>query len=984
MPYFVNNNQFTAQNANSQPVFNPSPAGPYGYRSFGTKGALATNIDRIVLAMGDGENSNYTSSWWHYDIDNRQWTRTRPDPTNALGFGTFATSTNGFQDFFGADRGDNRQIAYNSATGKIFQWGGNAGNNVVPDEQDPTSFNHFNPAFGPTTGGYLYDPTTHALTLPAMSGWTSDKRYLSAGAIYEPTLGGFLQIMGESGGGGFNPSDTKIYFIAGDGSSIFQYHTWTGGVDGPTGRTNFSHQICYHSRAKKWILFGGNSSITGPPPYGVLGDTWMYDAVAKTWTQLASGPEARAFGFLTYDTQNNVCILTAGNGAGQGSFVTTTWAYSLEQNKWFNLNVNFSRFWGGAFYDPTRNIHLYTPGTNLTDTDVYTFRYAIPRASANTRVWYGMKPTFSGTWLWPEKHVTATYLPSATPTATSGKVYIGGGDSKLHTIPNGLGTFSGGESYQQNLFSLDLNAKFAAPSNLTAGTALEHAWCESGTNVMPKHWDFYGITADPKRGVLWIVPGLQETSSDTTGELNCANGETTTFGDDPNYLHGHIMQFNPVTKLYADVSTNNDIQFPVTNASNVWPWLTHYDALTDRLLRIKDGSGTTNTLGKASNLGPSLVWTNTAFGTSATAEMKRAYWAFDPQRRIGYITDREVTGHLFSLTIDTPVLTDLGVLPGTPLWPSGRVPADKNYTVFDYNARLLVYVEHEDTGGVVWTYDVDHPTAGPNGNGWTNISTLAKQSLDGGALGAAIPDGDGCCFDPDNNLVLLYGMYDPNTQDGDYYYWGVRLSDMGVAAPPINPVPDLVSINPATCVQGATVGVTCFGFGASFVTNSVVQWDGVAQPTTFVNADTLTFTVTSTLSAVLGPHNVTVFNPTPGGGTSLATIFTVTSISNPTPSLTSLSPSSTPFNSGTFCTITGSGFIASSVVNWDGAAQTTTFISSTQVGFSVTGPLASVLGAHSVTVTNPPPGGGTSNSLTFTVLSVTPGTQTGIFVGSIM
>jgi hypothetical protein len=110
---------------------------------------------------------------------------------------------------------------------------------------------------------------------------------------------------------------------------------------------------------------------------------------------------------------------------------------------------------------------------------------------------------------------------------------------------------------------------------------------------------------------------------------------------------------------------------------------------------------------------------------------------------------------------------------------------------------------------------------------------------------------------------------------------------------------------------------------------------------------------------------VTVFNPTPGGGTSNALTFT---INNPVPALSSLSPNSaTAGGPGLTLTVNGSKFVSTSVVRWNGSNRTTTFVSSTQVKASILASDIAKAGTAQVTVFNPTPGGGTSNALTFTI-----------------
>jgi uncharacterized repeat protein (TIGR01451 family) len=88
-----------------------------------------------------------------------------------------------------------------------------------------------------------------------------------------------------------------------------------------------------------------------------------------------------------------------------------------------------------------------------------------------------------------------------------------------------------------------------------------------------------------------------------------------------------------------------------------------------------------------------------------------------------------------------------------------------------------------------------------------------------------------------------------------------------------NPVPILSGISPASAAVGGP-GFTLTVSGSNFVPTSVVQWNGSARPTTFVNANQLTAAISAIDIQSLGNDSVTVFNPTPGGGTSSASAFT--------------------------------------------------------------------------------------------------------------
>jgi hypothetical protein len=74
-----------------------------------------------------------------------------------------------------------------------------------------------------------------------------------------------------------------------------------------------------------------------------------------------------------------------------------------------------------------------------------------------------------------------------------------------------------------------------------------------------------------------------------------------------------------------------------------------------------------------------------------------------------------------------------------------------------------------------------------------------------------------------------------------------------------------------------------------------------------------------------------------------------------------------PGGSGFTLTVNGTEFVSSSIVNWNGTALATTFVSSLQLTATVPAPDIATPGTASVTVSNPPPGGGTSNVMYFDV-----------------
>ena len=89
---------------------------------------------------------------------------------------------------------------------------------------------------------------------------------------------------------------------------------------------------------------------------------------------------------------------------------------------------------------------------------------------------------------------------------------------------------------------------------------------------------------------------------------------------------------------------------------------------------------------------------------------------------------------------------------------------------------------------------------------------------------------------------------------------------------------------------------------------------------------------------------------------------------NPKPAIKTLQPMSVTAGTGGFTlTVNGSGFISSSVVNFNGKAKVTTYVSASQLTAPILSSDVATAGTPAVTVTNPAPGGGTSNAVTLTV-----------------
>src|SRR5205807_1657699 len=116
---------------------------------------------------------------------------------------------------------------------------------------------------------------------------------------------------------------------------------------------------------------------------------------------------------------------------------------------------------------------------------------------------------------------------------------------------------------------------------------------------------------------------------------------------------------------------------------------------------------------------------------------------------------------------------------------------------------------------------------------------------------------------------------------------------------------------------------------------------------------------------------VTVFNPTPGGGASSAQTFTISN--NPAPTLSSISRTGVAAGGGASPRrATGTNFLASSVVRWNGSDRSTMFVSRTQHQTQMLWGYIAMPGTAPVTIFNPTPGGGLSSAQTFTINNPVP------------
>ncbi|MCE9557789.1 MAG: hypothetical protein K8R88_02445 [Armatimonadetes bacterium] len=209
--------------------------------------------------------------------------------------------------------------------------------------------------------------------------------------------------------------------------------------------------------------------------------------------------------------------------------------------------------------------------------------------------------------------------------------------------------------------------------------------------------------------------------------------------------------------------------------------------------------------------------------------------------------------------------------------------------------------------------------------------------------------------------------------------WSVRCVQVFAPAPA-----SITTLSPNTIAQGATANIVVTGTsvagteffdpGAGFIKRIAAALSGTGltvNSVTFTDPTHVTLNVTATGAATLGARNLTITNP--DGQTSVGTgALTVVTSGNPVPTLSIVSP--TPIHvlspSATL-TVTGTNFVAGSVVRWNGSDRVTTFGSSTSLTAALTATDLNTTGSFPVTVFNPAPGGGTSGSANVQVAGTT-------------
>ena len=184
--------------------------------------------------------------------------------------------------------------------------------------------------------------------------------------------------------------------------------------------------------------------------------------------------------------------------------------------------------------------------------------------------------------------------------------------------------------------------------------------------------------------------------------------------------------------------------------------------------------------------------------------------------------------------------------------------------------------------------------------------------------------------------------------------------------------PATLTVDASSVAPGGTATVTLAnGFGGArdwIALSAVGAPDTSVLQQTNVGAGITSRTWTVTMPTTAGAYEFRLLLD--GGYSRVATSppIVVDANMSPPPLATSLSPGQAIAGSSGFTlSVIGSGFTSSSFVLWNGTGRSTTFVSSMELRAAITASDIATAGAAHVAVQTPPPGGGTSAALTFTI-----------------
>lgn len=258
-----------------------------------SSGAAYDSSDDLVLVFGGRNSAGFLyNETWSYDPAASSWTELDPS-------GTIPSPRT-------------CAVAYDPVTQRLILFGGHDGNIFLDDT-------------------WSYDPAVNTWTELKPLGTVPPARGAHAMA-YDPVTRRIIMF----GGAYAPPTDSDELCLDDTWAYDPTGNTWTQlHPSGPGPPARAAHAMAYDSSRGLMLVFGGMAS--GPYDYN---DTWAYDPAASTWTELKpSGtlPAARYGPSMAYDSSADHVIMFGGFAGASSDWFGDTWEYDHVKNTWTEL-----------------------------------------------------------------------------------------------------------------------------------------------------------------------------------------------------------------------------------------------------------------------------------------------------------------------------------------------------------------------------------------------------------------------------------------------------------------------------------------------------------------------------------------------------------------------------------------------------------------------------------------------------------------------
>lgn len=299
--------------------------------------------------------------------------------------------------------------------------------------------------------------------------------------------------------------------------------------------------------------------------------------------------------------------------------------------------------------------------------------------------------------------------------------------------------------------------------------------------------------------------------------------------------------------------------------------------------------------------------------------------------------------------------------------------------------------------GPVQCFAIYDTTANAAGNGTLTVTTAAsaRTGADGStpAIGVEIASNSGI------GTVTLRALFGPGVAGGanDDVNPGAIPRYVAASSPGAAPTRSIFSGPWFTVVPGApllALSPPRIAFGGMLVgtgrqetvvlTNTSTQLLQIGSitlsgadfqldngcPTLLSALSSCTFSVRFAPTSALERHGTVTVVSDAAGSPHLVPLTGEGQVVHAVPAISSLSPSSVQAGAGwTRLVVNGSNFAPGAIVQWNGVGLGTSVLSDTQLAAGIPPDDLAAVGNAAITVVNPPPGGGTSNAVTFTVFA---------------